>query len=66
MPMLWSKPQIDFTAKNSDPSLIFLAYIEHMMGVLYVLQVNNIMENHLSMGHIFKKKPCDILFWELV
>ena len=55
MPTLSSKPQIDSTLQNSDPSLIFLAYREHMVGVLYILQVNEVMENHLSMGHIFKK-----------
>ena len=54
MPMLWSKPQIDSTLKNTDPSLIFLAYREHMVVVLYI-QVNEILENHSSLRHTFKK-----------
>ena len=60
MPMSWSKTQIDPTLKNTDPSLIFLAYREHMVAVLYILQVNKILENRSSMRHIFKKMPCDI------
>ena len=55
MPMSWSKPQIDYTLKNTDPSLIFLAYREHMVAVLYTLQVNESLENRLSMRHTFKK-----------
>ena len=55
MPMSWSKPQIDSTPKNTDPSLILLAYREHMVAVLYILQVNDILENRSSMRHTFKK-----------
>ena len=45
----------NFTPKISDPSLIFSVYRGHMVGVLYILQAVEIMENCLSMGHIFKK-----------
>ena len=38
----------------------FLAYKEHMVAVLYILQVNKILENCSSMRHTFKKMPCDI------
>ena len=55
MPTSWSKPQIDSTPKNTDHSLIFLGYREHMVTVLYILQVNEILENRSSMRHTFKK-----------